>query len=513
MAEEVPVIIQKFTGINIREPAASIDDSELAECVNFNIGRSGEVEKRTGFNRIYNSPVSTPTATELGDRIVFLIGHYQTPTVSQLLATSINTATNEQRLYYSTGGSAWVYIGDYRVEHGAQYADKFYMVRADGVLLEWNGSAITAIAGSPAGTFCIVSRDRLFVLNTKAAGLLPSRLYFSNPGDFSTAGWPGTNFIDVNQGDGDFLVACALIQDLLIVFKGTSVWTLYIQGSPADWTLRSTNSRLGCISKNTVEEFEGFLYFAGARGIYRTDGITFNIVSDDIEPIFRNRPISLNQVNQDSACFYEDRYICLIRYNADPFNRYMIYNVRTKGWSEWKPAMDGADRLSPAWFVVVKGESPLAGVYCGCFSSLGNVYRYGEGIYQDAGISYECSFATKDFDMGQPSLMKRGKWLSVDLENAGNINWTHVVDGVPELVVTNIETGSAKWGDPVARWDDSFYTWGGGALVRRSSYKLQGPGYFRSWQLKFSTTHAQRTVFYSATLMMHMKRKLIKSVT
>lgn len=376
-SQELPIDIKGFKGINLREDAGMVQDDELSECVNFDIGRAGELRKRTGFEVLH-------TGATLGANSVKLIGHFVTDTYSQII---IQAGGN---LYWTTDFNTFTLIGAYTVSFGVQYSNKFYMVREAGTILEWTGAAIAAITGSPNGSFCLVYRDRLFVLSSSAAGSLNSRLYFSKVADFSATGWPATNFVDVRPGDGDFLTCLAVIHDVLLVFKSRTTWALYVQGLPENWILRNINPAIGCISKYTPREIEGFLFFVGPQGVYKTDGNIFEDISSNIFPLFRDRIINLTTANLDTAAWFDDRYILLLKPDAST-SRYMVYHLRTGGWTEWVPS----GNVTPAYFVEVYTASPAKGLYCGDLASTGKIFKYGGSGYTDAGVNYESRFITK----------------------------------------------------------------------------------------------------------------------
>lgn len=468
---ELPVEIRGFKGINLREPEGMVQDDELTECVNLDIGRAGELKKRTGFEVLH-------TGSTLGANSVQLVGHFLTDTYSQLI---IQAGSN---LYWTTDFNTFNLIGAYSVSYGVQYTNKFYMVRASGTILEWTGAAISAIASTPSGTFCLVYRDRLFVLSSSGAGTLNSRLYFSSIADFSATGWPSTNFIDVRAGDGDFLTCLAVIHDLLLIFKTKSTHALYVQGLPENWVLRSINPEIGCVSKYTPREIEGFLFFVGARGVYKTDGNIFEDLSSSIFTQFHNRTINLTTTNVDTAAWFDDKYILLLRPDTST-TKYFVYHLRTGGWTEWQPVAG----ITPAYFIEVQTTSPPKGLYCGDLSATGKIYRYGGSGYTDSGSLYEARFSTKEFDFGMPSTFKRGKWLGVDILGAGTAIVNYTVDGTDRngTTLTSIE--------------------------RRAEHKSLGPGYFRVLTVSMSVTSNAAFTLLGLTLYLHKKRAVVGVVT
>lgn len=466
---ETTIEIRSFKGINIREPPSMVQDDELVECINFDIGRAGELTKRTGFAQIHDGAT-------LGLNSVRLIGHYNTSTYSQILVRSGNT------LYYSNDGVSFTAIGNYNIEFGVQYIDKFYMVRTDGDIIEWNGIAATVLADTPRGTYCSVYKDRLFVINSSSTDPNgPSELKYSEINDFSD--FPSINVTLISPGDGDILTCLAVIHDTLIVFKVTKTYAYYVQGQPESWVLRVSNPEIGCISKYTPREIEGFLFFVGPRGVYKTDGNLFEDISSSIQPVFEDRLVNLTNVNIDTAAWWDDKYFLL--FNPTPSTqRYFIYHLRTGGWTEWVP-----NGIKPGTFLEINTSNPGKGLYAGDLLPSGKIFRYGGGAFTDAGVQYVCSLKTKDYDFGLPTDTKRGKWVGIDTKGTGLVTLEHWNE---EALVDSIEFSSQT-----------------GKRVQ----KARGPGFFRSWAGRVVLTTNTEFQFFGISLVMHRKRQLNKAST
>lgn len=466
------ISIRAFTGVNLDQDPRTIKDSELSECINFNVDRAGELRKRKGFTLMAGS-------SELGDVNVIVLGHYLTSTYSQIIVKAGNN------VYYSNDGVDFTLIGVYSdASFGVQYNSKFYIIRSSAIMVEWDGAAASTIAGSPSGTFAIIHKERMFVLNSIAAGNLNSRYYFSLPGDVTATGWVGSNFIDVQPGDGDFLVAMAIVQDLLIIFKGKTTWALYIQGTTADWTQRSLNLEVGCISKNSIQLVDNFLYFSAEADIYRTDGASFEPISDAIANVLEDRIVNLTTINQDSFAYWEDKLICLVAPDAST-KRYFVYHFKSNGWTEW----EFAGGIVPTHFLEVRTNTPQQGLYAGDLSTTGKFLRLGAEVYTDIGQNYSCRFRTKRFDFDTTNNMKRGKWVGLEAHGLVTFDWAHEVDGEVASSGAAISEGATR------------------------QIKIPGPGYFRTWLFDFEAESGTDLLFFGVVLQTSAKRTVIGART
>lgn len=481
--------IRGFTGLNLQDDRTDtihdnvLQETELTEAINVNVGNAGELYKRTGLTKIHSG---VTLGVGFNTRI---LGYYYTDTVSQLI---VQANTN---VYYSMdGGTTFTVLGAYAdAEFGIQYAGNFYIIRTGNVVVQWDGTTATNLAGSPSGTCAVIHKERMYILNTSAVGSLNSRVYFSSVGDPAT--WPGTNFFDVQPGDGDYLVSMTVLQDLLVIFKGKTTWALYVQGLITDWVLRNLNVEVGCVSKYSMKIIDGYLYFSTGKGIYRTDGTVFTDISKAISSVFKNRITSLSTVNEDSFGLWKDQLVCRVYLTPGGAStkKYYIYHYKTGSWTEWQ----FANAYAPQTFIDVKLTNSITGLYSGDAGASGAIYRYGgnssqEQNYTDfggpSGTNYFVSIKTKKFDFGLPLNMKRGKWIGLNAE--GLDTW-----------LSNVDDFSFTTG-PITSGLSSIKS-------ANNLTRLPGPGFFRTWQYQITGLNSNYIFVIGVTLQVSGHRTLI----
>jgi hypothetical protein len=497
---ELEFNIRGFTGLNLRDEASVIADTELSQCDNVDLQPGGHLTKRYGWGISGSVAESQPTK---------LLGLFYTGAIAKLIAATPN------KVYHSNDGFTWVELQHAAAsisdaEYGIQYLDNFYIIRSNSTIIEWDGAATVALTGSPDGDFAIVHKERLFVFNSQGAAEEASTIYFSDIGDFTS--WPSDNFFRIKPGDGEPLIAGIVLQDVLILFKLNSTWGVYVQGDPSDWEKRLISSSIGCTSKYTPREIDGYVYFISTRGAYRSDGVRFEDISTKIEPVFKSRLVTPTTIQLDSAAWWEDKYIVAVatatpqvtwakfaddgsplapyswseKYGvpwgaSDVSYSYYVYHLKVEGWTQWKFAAF----LTPSTFTEVRLDEPVRGLYGGDFSANGDIHRtLTQFIDEDDEI--EIAIATKVFDLNQSLETKRGKWCGIDVEGQSiSCNITYTLDGSdgsPHSITTT---------------------------KTRGVYKVVGPGYFRTIKYKFYSRDFPYLAFYGFTTKMHIKRPQI----
>ena len=293
-------------------------------------------------------------------------------------------------------------------------------------------------------TFSIVHKDRIFYFNNKDTSVSPgpytSRLYFTElwaDANFGTSeAYDPLNYIDVDPGNGDFLVSAASFGDQLILFKRFSTWVLYTDGAPAGWSLRKAHATVGCTGRDTPFVIQNFLYFLAGDGVYRTDGTTFEHLSNPVDPsmIGVNIAFTPDTCNRAAAVRWKDWYIVRKNYTADTLA--FVYGWKTQTWTLWNmPSYSG----------------PMINIYSNTSTTgsgeSGNIYSQeiggGGASVSSAAMSALLYF---DYKYGGPSNNKAYFWEVNQYHTSdGNIA-TGAVNGV--VIPFQVETKLIDFGEP-----------------------------------------------------------------
>lgn len=409
-----------FKGINIAGDPEDIGDNELTVCDNFYVGPSGSLFRRPGFTKQTVSPVTVGLD-------FFKRPFYNSAGAVRPIAKAYNFGT---KLWWSpgAGGSSWTSIGltTQFPYSGHQFRDKYYVAHSQG-LASWDGTTlVNAITNAPASVAVISHRGRLWALDPTN-----SRIMYSDANAPDT--WQTTSTLDVGKGDGDFLSALAVINDVLYIFKTHSMWALYNSApNPPDWILRQVNSSVGCSGPNALEEVNGLVYFIGPYGFYRTNGVTIDNIGAKIFKPDYFFPWSTSRPDSGTG-----QVLQVVK-----FQDFLLFNVLT-----WAPTFPGYS--TQAWYVYhfksdVWTRWSVPSALYSPMSLLGSVHNSGGGSdklfmsenfgvsgcnvhsIDTAGLTYNDNAAqilsairTKHYHCGAPYNIKRLKRFHVQYEEPG----------------------------------------------------------------------------------------------
>lgn len=340
-----PVAIGPFLGgLNLREDARQIADNQLASCINFDIGRAGELTARPGLKafRINGTTnLGLPAAT-------FIIGAARLSTTGASRLFGVESGT--RNVYYtdSTFSALVNWISTFAggapgtFSRAVQYTNKVWFIpkgttvggASTAINHDLSTNASAAVAGIPKGSGAIVFKDRLFVFGPlDSANTGTQRVYYSAATDFTS--FPVNNFFDIAPGDGENVTAAVGSQDTLIFFKQHSVWALQYDTDPGLGALRKVNSEIGATGPDAVVNFQNEIYIIDERTIWRMQNFLFDDVGKSLNLGTIRTSVDFRSLADDCDVF-GNRIVFTVATGVSGLAfRYFVYNTEIGAFAEY----------------------------------------------------------------------------------------------------------------------------------------------------------------------------------
>lgn len=160
----------------------------------------------------------------------------------------------------------------------AQSNDQVFTVNGQDVPQYWDGTTWAIVGGSPpVSKFAVFHKNRLFLVDTTN----PTKLVYSDLSDYQT--YTSTNFIYVPAPkSGDPVVGMVVFQDNLTIFTRKTKWVLF-GDDPGNFVLRQSSGKKGATNQSVIASDPNYIYFLSDDGIYRYNGSSDELISDDIQ--------------------------------------------------------------------------------------------------------------------------------------------------------------------------------------------------------------------------------------
>jgi hypothetical protein len=499
-----PVTIKKFKGMNTAlsgsvPEAYSQDDQELAELINFNTNTDGYLEKRKGANLV--ASITAPyTPTKL--RVVYL----QRTRVGSLSNRIFVTDDTETWRLSAAGGAATrlTLAGgplsslQSMVEYGGVNSATAYNctgVRwwptqvpaemATGVIGFYGDTSVGQagpITNSPIGTQISLFKNRGWIINTMGkynSSGHETKVWYSAATNLSDWGGAALSNFNLDFGDGDFLVAMLPFNEQMFFFKTKKTYMVSADGPPSNWQYRLISDRIGCVGRGTVKVINNIIYFLSVDGVVRTDGVTFQNISDPIRDFFDSyrdywKPETAMNLY---ASYWDFKYILWMPSSNGTINTALVFDVRTEGWTMYKLG-GGVTALGEVLWDEHYPETLLFG------SSTGNqIWSFGVNVYKDNSVDFDCTFTTKKYDFDSAMKKKRNHLVGLSVGDVntfqpGSITVSNTADD--NVTTTRTEVPSVS-----------------GAM----NVKARGSGYGRYFQAKVQHKSGSFIAVYDLTFM------------
>lgn len=402
--------------MNTGSDPALVQDTELTNCLNLELDVDGSLVSR---------PAITVAFQGAQNERLLIFGSVVFSGTLYLFATRAGGT-----YVSSNNGSSWTQLNPGGLSRECKtmevYNNTVWLpatpLSANGGMSWTPGGGAVAVAAIPRGEKCVIHKNRLYICPGNTATSNASRLSFSQAADPAT--WPGTNFIDVQPGDGDTLNNVIVYQDNLLLFKGESTHVLAYDLDPVDAILREINPVVGSDGSLGVVQYENTVYSMHRNKVYEIINFNFSLLNLKLPLVFDNA------LPSGTTARYEPQHLStlgerlIVRY----YNRTYSFQLRTRTWGEWSKT-DTTSSIEWHIFGPLVRARDLSGsgldsyytgysfdVSSGGYKVIKIVDGRTGGASEGTGShKFYCIATTKDYDMADPVRYKRLFWWGADV--------------------------------------------------------------------------------------------------
>lgn len=303
-------------------------------------------------------------------------------------------------------------------------------------LRRWNGAAAAAISGSPAGRTLAFHRNRFFSAGTAAN---PSRLWFSALSD-ETVWWDtgraetsltdSTNWIDIDEDDGDVIEDIATFAGGLLIAKGSSLH--FLRGTGPDSFDRERLIGGGGAPGRSICATPYGAVIAGTNEVYLYGGGAPEVISKPIEDSYSITGDFVTTAYADGVIYITD----------EGDGTTYAFNIITGTWH--KETVNSATE-EPA-VIYAKGTRLLMGPQAATTGSLLSYRDFPQARGRDANTSQVFSASTGELVLTDPSRDITPVNLYLQLRQHGGDSTQTGLTVTPTFY---LKTGESATGTPV----------------------------------------------------------------
>lgn len=465
-----PVPVESFGGLNLNDDAGTVGWNGCVDCLNTEV-IGGRVRSRRG----YRASVGTSAAQIDSAHWVRTTGtdYIIVGTTGSALqvfdAAFSGAAATVTRVDTTTGTSQSASAAAHNfVSFGDTTNEYVYIANGSNQIRRFKPSTLTFT--EPGGLSAYTTRclaitpwdNRLVTEGVTQK----SRVWFSDAGTPETIG--ANNYIDLEPGDGERIMAIKAWRDLLFVFKQTKFYVFY--GTSTDSTgnpifnYRAVRAGVGVDSttptfgQRAVAVGPDALYFVSAQGIYRTTGGPPECVSKDLDPLFRGGVSVVAPFFTGASDFSFDPEVATALSLTWAEGR--LYFCSQSALFVWDPGIGWMEWSVPGNSCEITTLSPYSGVLLGGNSTTAYFYERDSTATTDNGTSITSRYRSGFSDIGSPDEKAVREWV---LEGSGT----------PTLK-TSFDFGSLETGASV--------TLGTSPAVAEARRRYAIRGRYLSWQ-------------------------------
>ncbi len=431
-----------FTGgLNLASDPSAVADTEVVECVNFELDIDGSLVTRPAIHELLMVTDRTPNGLTIIGQGVFTGGTY--------LIGSTDRPGFEGTYWMRSGFSDWQLLQSQLISSVAiQHGGYVWIVPTPGSKAiqpggRWDPSGgFVADTNMPEGDAALFHKSRMFIVPGPNAGTNESRLRFTDPITSSTLSWTASNLIDVSPGDGQNLVDIIVVNDNLMLFKHDSTYILAYDVNPSDAILRSINGTIGATTKYCVQAYENSVFVFHQGSVYEIVNYDFTKINYKVPfELDTTIPTNFDRLIEVFLSVLGDRLI------VGYFAKRYIYNMKTRTWSEWQSSAYQLHHFGPIWAMPTNAPAVDNPIHFTCpvisnFDSVFDdcrtlritpkVWTQPESYFPNGSngpeditlVTVNAHVKTKNYDLADSHHFKKLHWWGADLLSSGNVTGT-----------------------------------------------------------------------------------------
>lgn len=379
-----------------------IDDAELFQLENLEVDTDGSLANRPA--------IVTWAVTGLGSGRCRVLGVFVTNAGSRFVIVSYSSFARVGLINADTNTltSSQAVVSDCVV----QYNNRLYVISTpgggtDGGYFDASG-AWTSVAAIPKGNSAAIYKERMWVAAGIDSTSNTSRLYFSAIGDPTS--WGGSDFIDVEPGNGQKLAALTVLNNDIILFKEHSTFRAGYTSDVRKIEISKISNTIGVPGADCAVTYDNNnIYLIHDNSVYELYNYTFTKLSANI-----------NMSTVLGGDIYTDEKVSLTLFRNRLFVRYYnnmyVYSLLSGRWSSWKTVKKFSR-------VVVLPDQGGDTAYAHSITSTdpGILYKFQDdrvtGVQSEE--DFTCTITTKTYDFDASWAYKVLFWWGMTLATSG----------------------------------------------------------------------------------------------
>lgn len=391
------VVLSNFTGgLNNASNPTMIEENELSIANNIIISPNGKITSRPAITSTGVNPAGTGRMRILGnfrneDGVSFVV-----------------VATDTKTSLFNVSAGTFAEIWSYGAADMTTYLNRLYLVRTDGAGGYWSKISgtytWTNLSTMPAGNQILYMMGRIYV-SSRALGNTSTLRYSditSVSAGTSIDNFPVTNYIDVNEGDGQRMLRLIEGNGEIFIFRSNSTWRLAFGASaePTDGSLTSLSSTIGADNEFSVVAVDNTYAVLYAGTLYNFAGYNYYPINNTQKVEFKGS----GNWNVKTALSRVGPY--LLVWNSGTI---FCYNTETKTWTTWSSLLSPYYFLEAPYGTIVSEGSPITAFGVPATLSGGTTPSFLKMKleYETDAEQIVCTVRTASYDMGLPTKFKR----------------------------------------------------------------------------------------------------------